>query len=153
MVDATMGSGARATPWHLWLVGALALLWNGFGAYDFLMTTTRGEAYFRESGMTQPMIDYFNGMPGWMYVPWTLGVWGAVIGTVLLLLRMRLAVPVFGLSFLGALVSLIYQKVIDPSPPPPPAMAAMEWMPYVIVVIAAFLLWYAWSMGKKGVLR
>jgi hypothetical protein len=29
----------------------------------------------------------------------------------------------------------------------------MEWMPYVIALIAAFLLWYAWAMAKKAVLR
>jgi hypothetical protein len=26
-------------------------------------------------------------------------------------------------------------------------------MPYVIILIAAFLFWYSWSMAKKGVLR
>jgi hypothetical protein len=123
------------TPWHLWVVGVLGLLWNGFGAFDFISTTTRGEAYFRESGFDQPMIDYFNAMPSWMYVPWTLGVWGAVIGTILLLVR------------------LIYGKFIDTPPPPPPGMEMMQWMPFVILAIAAFLLWYAWSMARKGVLR
>lgn len=141
------------TPWHLWVVGVLSLLWNGFGAFDFISTTTRGEAYFRESGFDQPMIDYFNAMPTWMYVPWVLGVWGAVIGTILLLVRRRWAVHAFALSFLGALVSLIYGKFIDAPPPPPPGMEMMQWMPFVILAIAAFLLWYAWSMANKGVLR
>lgn len=141
------------TPWHLWLVGVLSLLWNGFGAFDFISTTTRGEAYFRESGFDQAMIDYFNAMPNWMYVPWTLGVWGALIGSVLLLIRNKLAVPAFALSALGAFVSLIYGKFISPPPPPPPAMAAMAWMPFVIMAIALFLLWYSWAMRKARVLR
>ena len=140
------------TPWHLWLVGVLALLWNGFGAWDFVQTTTRGEAYFREMGMSDAMIAYFNAMPAWMYGPWVLGVWGAVAGTILLLLRSRWAVHAFALSLLGAVVSLIYQKVLNP-PPLPPEMAMMGWMPFVIVIIAAFLLWYAWAMRKRGVLR
>ena len=29
-----MNSMTVKTPWHLWVVGVLALLWNGFGAYD-----------------------------------------------------------------------------------------------------------------------
>lgn len=140
------------TPWHLWLVGVLSLLWNGFGAFDFIQTTTRGEAYMRASGFDQPMIDYFLAMPNWMYVPWILGVWGAVIGSVLLLLRRRWAVPAFGLSLLGAVVSLIYGQVIDP-PPLSPEMAAMKIMPFVIAAIALFLAWYAWAMAKRGVLR
>ena len=73
------------TPWHLWLVGVLSLLWNGFGAFDFIQTTTRGEAYMREMGFGPEMIAYYNAMPSWMYGPWTHGVRGAVSGSNLLL--------------------------------------------------------------------
>ena len=142
-----------ATPWHLWLVGLLSLAWNGFGAFDYIQTNTRGEAYMRASGFGDDMIAYFNAMPTWMYVPWTLGVWGAVIGSLLLLARSRFAVHAFGLSLIGAVVSLIYSKFINPPPALPPELAMMEWMPYVIALIAAFLLWYASAMAKKGVLR
>ena len=140
------------TPWHLWAVGVVSLLWNGFGAYDFIMTNTQGEAYMRASGMTQPMIDYFNAMPTWMYVPWTLGVWGAVLGSILLLARNRLAVWAFVASLLGAVGSLLF-GLMNPMPELPEAMAMMKWMPWFIVVVAAFLAWYARSMAKKGVLR
>ena len=145
-------AATKKTPWHLWLVGAIALLWNGFGAYDFIMTNTQGAAYMRSSGMTQSMIDYFMAMPTWMYVPWTLGVWGAVAGTVLLLTRSRWAVHAYALSLVGAVVSLIYQKFIAPIPPLPEALAVMAYMPYVIVGIAALLLLYARAMRKTGVL-
>lgn len=141
------------TPWHLWVVGVIALLWNGYGAFDFIQTTTRGEAYLRQSGFDQAMIDYFLAMPAWMYGPWVLGVWGALAGTVLLLMRNRLAVWGFAFSALGALVSLVYGKVINPPPPPPPGMEIMSYAPFLIMLIAAFLLWYAWAMKKKGVLR
>lgn len=140
-------------PWHLWVVGVLSLLWSGFGAFDFIQTTTRGEAYMRESGFGDDMIAYFTAMPGWMYVPWTMGVWGAVLGSVLLLARSRWALHALLISLAGAVISLLYQKVINPPPPPPPEFAMMAWMPYVITLIAAFLAWYAWTMGKKGVLR
>jgi hypothetical protein len=153
MTDTTTGAApATKAPWHLWVVGVVALLWNGYGAFDFVMTTTRGEAYMREMGFPQAMIDYYLALPAWMWGPWVLGVWAAVIGSILLLLRHRLAVPAFGLSLLGAVVSLIYGKIINP-PPLPPEMAMMSWMPFVIVAIAVFLAWYAWTMGKKGVLR
>ena len=141
------------TPWHLWLMGVLSLLWNGFGAFDFIQTTTRGEAYMRAAGFDDAMVAYYEAMPGWMYVPWTLGVWGAVIGSVMLLLRRRWAVPAFGLSLVGALISLIYGKLIDPPPPAPPELAAMSWMPIVILLIAVLLFGYAFNMRKRGVLR
>lgn len=141
------------TPWHLWVAGVLSLLWNGFGAFDFIQTTTRGEAYMRASGFGDEMIAYYNALPVWMYVPWTLGVWGAVIGSILLLLRRRWAVHAFALSLAGAVVSLIYSKFINPPPALPAEFAIMAWMPYVITLIAAVLAWYAWAMARKGVLR
>ena len=159
-----------ATPWHLWAVGGISLLWNAFGGYDFVMSVTQGETYWRASGMTDAMIAYYNAMPTWMYVPWVLGVWGAVAGSVLLLMRNKLAVPAFALSVVGAVVSLAY-GLLNPIPKPEPSglgglliyreaypkeMAlyqTMTIMPYVIVVIAAFLVWYAWTMGKKSTIR
>jgi hypothetical protein len=151
MTDTT--SMTVRTPWHLWVVGVVSLLWNAFGGYDFVMSLTQRETYWRASGMTDAMIAYYNAMPTWMYVPWVLGVWGAVAGSILLLMRSRWAVHAFVLSLLGAVVSLLYGAVIDKAPPPPPEMAAMTYMPYVIVIVAAFLAWYAWTMSKRGVLR
>lgn len=140
------------TPWHLWAVGVLSLLWNCFGAYDFVMSMTQGEAYWRASGMTDAMIAYYNAMPAWMYGPWVVGVWGAVAGSILLLMRSRYAVHVFALSLLGAVGSLIY-GLMNPMPELPAEMAVMAYMSWVIVAVAAFLAWYAWTMSKKGVLR
>ncbi len=140
------------TPWHLWVVGVVSLLWNAFGAFDFVSTITRGEAYLREMNFDQAMIDYFTAMPTWMYVPWTLGVWGAVIGSILLLLRNRFAVWAFALSLVGAVVSLVYGQLMDP-PPLTPDMAMMKWMPFVIMLITVLLFVYAFNMRRKGVLR
>ena len=140
------------TPWHLWVVGVVSLLWNAFGAFDFVSTITRGEAYLREMNFDQAMIDYFLAMPDWMYVPWTLGVWGAVIGSILLLLRNRYAVWAFALSLIGAVVSLAYGQFMDP-PPLAPDMAMMKWMPFVIMLITVLLFVYAFNMRRKGVLR
>ena len=151
MTDTT--SMTTRTPWHLWLVGGVSLLWNAFGGYDFIMSMTQRETYWKASGMTDAMIAYYNAMPTWMYAPWVLGVWGAVAGSVLLLMRSRFAVWAFGLSLIGAVVSLIYGQFINPPPPLPEKLAMMSYMPWVITVIAAFLAWYAWTMSKKGVLR
>lgn len=151
MTDDT-NSASGGAPWHLWLVGILSLLWNGFGAYDFIMTTTQGEAYMRASGMTEDMVAYFNAMPMWMYAPWIAGVWGAVLGSIALLMRKRWAVYLFAVSLVGAVVSLVY-GFINPMPELPAEMAAMQYMPWVIVVIAAFLWFYAGRMAARGVLR
>lgn len=147
-----MTSMTVKTPWHLWVVGGISLLWNGYGAFDFVMTTLQGEAYMRASGFEQPMIDYYAAMPNWMYVPWVLGVWGGLLAAILLLIRNKLAAPVFGLSLLGAVGSLVF-GLINPMPELPEAMAMMTYLPWFIAALAAFQTWYAWSMSKAGVLR
>ncbi len=42
-----------ATPWHLWAIGGLSLLWNAFGTYDYVMSHWKGDAYFQQMGMTR----------------------------------------------------------------------------------------------------
>jgi hypothetical protein len=135
------------TPWHLWLVGVLSLLWNGFGATDLTMTLVAREFWFKAMGMTVAQVAQFDALPGWMWVAWAFGVYGAIAGSVLLLLRRRWALQAFGLSLLGAVASLIYQAFLAGPGGSGPIL------PAVIVVIAALLLWYAFAMGKRGVLR
>lgn len=139
-----------ATPWHLWLVGLLSLAWNGYGAFDYIQTNTRGEAYMRASGFGDAAVAYFFGMPTWMYVPWTMGVWGAVLGSLLLLVRSRWAVHAFAISLIGAFVSAIYTYFIGNGLQ---ALGPVAHVQLVILAVAALLLWYASAMAKKGVLR
>ncbi|MEN5169117.1 hypothetical protein ABE444_06070 [Brevundimonas pondensis] len=139
-----------ATPWHLWLVGLLSLAWNGYGAFDYIQTNTRGEAYMRASGFGDAAVAYFFAMPTWMYVPWTMGVWGAVLGSLLLLARSRWAVHAFAISLIGAFVSVIYTYFIGNGLQ---ALGPIAHMQLAILAIAALLLWYASAMAKKAVLR
>ena len=83
-------SPAVATPKHLWVVGVLALLWNCMGAFDYVMTESRNASYLR--GFTRQQLDYFFGFPAWVIACWAIAVWGGVAGSLLLLLRKRLAV-------------------------------------------------------------
>ena len=106
------GSWPRArTPWQVWVVGAAALLWNGIGAFDYLMTQTRNEAYM--AAFTQQQLEYFYGFPGWAVAAWAIAVWGGVLGAILLLLRRRYAVPVFLASFVAMLVTTFHNFVLS----------------------------------------
>jgi hypothetical protein len=144
---------AARTPAHLWIVGVLSLLWNAFGAYDYLMTRMHNMEYLSQmGGDPQRMLDYIESMPIWSQAGWGLGVWGAVLGSVLLLMRSRYAVHAFAASVLGAVVSLGWQ-MMDPSAPPEMTTGAMKYVPMVIIVLAFAQLWYAWRQQKTGVLR
>lgn len=140
-----------AAPWHLWTVAGVGLLWNGFGAYDYLMSHMQPETYLPAMGMTAPQIAYFNAMPAWMTSIWAIGVWGAVLGTVLLFLRHRLASPVFAVSLAAFLVSLVYQYVLTDGAAIMGTTVVV--MSVVVLVGCVAFAAYARAMTKNGVLR
>lgn len=145
------GPAAGRTPWHVWAVGGVGLLWNGFGGFDYVMSQMRGVAYLREMGMTQPQIDHFLAMPAWMEAVWAVGVWGAVLGAVLLLARSRWALPVFGASLAAFVVSLIYAYLLtNGAEIMGPQTAFMNGV--ILVSLIGFLAYSRWAT-KRGWLR
>jgi len=138
---------ATKTPWHLWLIGILALLWNGFGAFDFTASALRFEGYL--ANFPEAMIAWLYATPLWMWVVWGIGTWGGLIGAILLLLRNKLAVWAFALSFIGATASQIV-SVIEP---PPGETGAPAFLPWMIIAISVALLGYTVWLSRRGVLR
>ncbi len=137
-------------PLHLWIVGALALLFNGFGSLDYTMTNLKSPAWLAK--MPADQLAYMASLPGWLTGFWAIGVWGGLIGAILLLMRNRYAVWAMALSCVGAVVGLGYQLTIA-NMPASMKQGGMAFMPWLIILITIFLLWYSWSMEKKGVLR
>lgn len=137
------------TPWHLWAVGVVSLLWNAMGAFDYVMTKTNNADYL--AAFTAEQIAYFNSFPFMANVGWGLGVWGSVIGSILLLLRLRYARQAFVFSLVGLVITATYNFVLS---------NGMEMMgagglafTLVIAVVAVALLVYSNAMAQKGVLR
>ncbi len=140
------------TPLHIWVVGGLSLVWNSFGAVDYFMTRTRNFEYLAQAGDPQALLDYVDSFPLWAQIGWGFGVWGALLGSILLLMRHRWALPTFAVSLAGAIASLGYQLA---GPPAPEALSggASNVVPYAILAVAVALLAYAWKMRERGVLR
>ena len=151
-----MATTAQArTPVHLWIVGILSFLWSCFGCYDYLMTRLRNTDYLASAmpGVDpNTALDWVNAMPLYAQVGWGLGVWLALLGSILLLVRSRWAIWSYGVSLLGAVLSLGYQLIL--APPLPGAEGPIyKLMPIVIILVALALFLYARAMGKRGVLR
>ena len=136
------------TPWHLWVVGALALLWNGYGGYDYVMTQTNNAAYLAQ--FTAEQRAYFDSYPMWMEAVWAVGVWGGVLGAVLLLLRMKWAFHAFLASLIAFAISVVYGQMSDGA-----ALMGTTGMVFsaAIFLIGLGLTVYARAMTRKGVLR
>lgn len=135
--------------WQYWVIAVVGLLWNCIGAMDYTMTEMQVESYV--AMMTAEQRAYVDAFPAWSIAFWALGVWGALLGSVLMLLRNKLAVTAFAVSLLGLLGTTMYQYVVSDAPdsfktPRTMAFSAAIW------VIALFLFWYARKKRDEGVL-
>jgi hypothetical protein len=138
------------TPWHVWVVGFVSLLWNSFGATDFVMTQTKNRAYM--SGFSPEQLNFYYGFPFWVVAAWGLAVWGGVLGSLLLLARRRQAVLLFILSSVGMVLTDIRNFSFAGG------MKLMGGGPALIFsaaifVIGLLLLLYSRSMCRRSVLR
>ena len=138
------------TPTHLWVIGVLSLVWNCFGCLDYTMTNLKNASWLAK--MSADQLAYMNSLPGWLTAFWAIGVWGGLVGSILLLMRNRYAAMAFGVSLVGAVVGIGYQLFLTKMPASMKE-GPMGFMPWVIIIIAAALYWYASSEKKKGVLR
>lgn len=138
--------GAVKTPWHLWVVGILTLLWNAVGIFSYLMTHLDR---LEDLGMTADQIAFFDSFPAWANALWAMGVWGAFFGSVLLLLRSRWAIPSIVISVIGLVGTTIFQNFMIQTP------EELQSLPLNLTIWATtlFMLWYAMRMKSAGVLR
>jgi hypothetical protein len=146
--DINAGEARGKTPIHLWAVGVLALLWNAMGAFDYLATQLELEFYM--SKFTEPQLEYFYSFPKLMTACWAFGIWGAVAGSIGLLMRKKWAVWAFVVSCVGMVFTTIYNFGMTNGAEIMGSTGVI--FSIVIWIVTLFLLWYSWSQAKKGVL-
>ncbi len=149
MADTTAPAGK--TPWHLWVVGIVSLLWNAMGAVDFTMTQLKSEVWLK--AFTPEQLEYIHGFPLWSVVAWGVGTWGSFLGSVLLLARKGLAFHFLAASLAGALLTSLYSFGLSDGLKIMGGGAGMIAFNAIIVTISVLLLVYAKNMRQRGVLR
>jgi hypothetical protein len=142
------GEAQPRTPVHLWIIGVLSLLWNLMGAFDYVATHFKIDFY--TSQFTPEQLAYFSGFPAWAVAGWAFGVWGAVAGSIGLLLRRKWSVWAFAVSLAGMLVSSIYTLGLSDGA----QMMGTGGVIFTVIIWAAaiFLLVYSRAMANRGVL-
>lgn len=132
-----------------WIIGIVALLWNGMGVYNYLIQAYQTEAY--TSSITEDQLAFMDSLPSWNTALFALAVFSGLIGTILMLMRKKSAVSLFILSFVTATIGQIYWLFGTNA-----AEVFSESMPYVmpiiIIVFCLFLVWYSRDQKAKGVL-
>ena len=143
------GTKTPGRPWHLWLIVIIGGLWSSMGVISFMLTQMKVEAVM--SRFPPQQREYFESFPWWAVAFWAIGVFGGVIGCLLLLLKNRLAFQVLLASVIGAIVFNLGGLFL---------LGGMEVMretgglglTVVPIIFAGFLAYYARAMSTKGVL-
>ena len=132
-----------------WIIGVIALLWNGMGVMQYLMQAFKSEAY--TSAMSAEQNALMDGLPAWMTALFAIAVFGGLIGSIMLLMRKKMAVTLFLISFATATVQQLYWLFGTNAPE---VFADMQpyLMPVLVIVVCIFLVWYSKDQKAKGVL-
>jgi hypothetical protein len=132
-----------------WAIALAGLAWNVFGVVQYLGSVNATPESLMAGGMTAEQATAMTSYPAWMTGAFAIGVFGGTLGSILLLLRKKIAVPVFVVS-LVAYIALYIGDIIN-------GVFAVMGMPQVIilslvVLIAAGLLFYSKRQSAAGTL-
>jgi hypothetical protein len=145
-----MPTVAVERPWHLVPVGILALLWHAGGALDYLLTQIDYQPYV--SQVPAEWLAWFDEMPLWVTAAWAIGVWGGLLGAVLLLMREHWAPLALAAAFFAVAAATVWLTLL--ADPPMQQVVGMEFTWVMIgTTVGALLLWlYARWMRRAGVI-
>lgn len=133
-----------------WIVAILLTLWGAMGVLAFYMDITSSP----ESLAQLPDYDrqLLAARPAWQIWAYGLAVWGGLLGSVALLLKRKLASPLYIASLVGMVLSmgpmLFGTDIIAVK-----GFLAAAGFPIVIVAIGVFQIWFARYARRRGWLQ
>ncbi|MEO8366882.1 MAG: hypothetical protein ABI538_11795 [Pseudoxanthomonas sp.] len=139
---------AHATPrrWTYWVIAFVALVWNLIGMAMFVVQVRLTPEMVAAMPAAQQQV--YAATPPWIHIAFGVAVVFGVFGSLALLLRKRLAPPLFMVSLLAIVVQMVGAYAVTPAwQAYGPAGLAM---PVMLVVIAAYLYWHANKAVAKG---
>ena len=136
-------------PIWFWVTAGAALLWTAVGVISFYMDATMSEETL--AAMSQAQREIYEARPNWVFGLYAVATISALLGAVALLMRKRIATPLFGASLVAIIVQFGY-VLFGMSVIAKLGISAAIF-PGVIAVIGAFLLWFSMRSKSKGWLR
>lgn len=142
-----MNAPVMKRPGWFWVVAVLALLWNLFGLAMFWMQYSMTPEQLAQLPEAQRALP--EGFPAWLWALNGVAVVAGTLGSILLLMGRRLALPVFWVSLVAVVVLFGYSLF------PGGMVAALGVaqalpMPILVTVVAALLVWFARRAVARG---
>ncbi len=149
MTALTLDARGNRAPTRFWGMAGFGVLWNLYGIYQFIGTLTPAGRSAMASGMTAAQAQIYFSLPAWMTAAFAIGVFGGLLGSLVLAARRAAALPVFAVSLAGYIALFagdVYFAVFDAMPGQLAILA-------FVVLVAVALLVTAWAARSRGLLR
>ncbi len=126
-----------------WIITVIALLWNIMGVVAYIMQVTMTPEAI--AALPENQRAMYTDVPAWATSAFALSTWGALLANVLLLMRKKLAGPLFVASFFAILVTMYHSLFMTNM-----SGATGAILPICIIVIGAFMIFFTRSAAAKG---
>ena len=131
-----------------WVISIIALLWNLMGAWSYIyMTQLTPETVLENHGAE--FAEIFASKPAWATGAFAIAVFAGVLGCVGLLMRKSWSKLLFILSLIGVIIHNIWGVMAG-------TLSAVgtsdKIMAVIVIVVALFLIWFAYKKTAEGVL-
>ena len=133
-----------SVPLWFWVIAAVALLWNIMGCVILLSDVFAQEAMMES--MTEEQKEWSRSTPSWIYFVFAISVSAGVAGSICLLMRKRLSVLLFTISFVAVLIQMVYTMLIAGGLQVMGPSGAV--MPTVVIMLS--IAWLLFSLFSKG---
>lgn len=136
-----MTNSSIKPPVWFWIVGVVALIWNGMGVMAYLaraFATDEMIAQMTPEQQAEFAVEY----PAWVTAAFALAVFCGVFGSLALLLRKKWAYTLLLISAVAAIAQHIYYFMN--------VEIANIVMPILIVIFCIFLVWFSKNAISKG---
>jgi len=130
-----------------WIIGVIALIWNSIGAFMYLSYSFMTEELLKIFPVEQQ--ELYSNVPSWEIAAWAVGVWFGLLASICLLIKKKWAYPLFLISFLGVIVSTVYNLFISGATEILDVFNAWI-LPILIFVLAIYFIQHSKKSIAKG---
>lgn len=129
-----------------WIIAVIAVIWNLMGVMAYL-----AEAFMNDEAkalLPEAERALYDNVPAWATAAFAIAVFGGFIASIALLIRKKIAMPLFLISLIGILVQMFYNFFISGAMDVygPGGMV----MPAMVITIGVFLYMYSRNVITKG---
>ena len=122
-----------------WVISSIALVWNLMGVFNYLDQAFMTDKVLETLPKEQQIL--YQDVPAWVTAAFAIAVFSGTLGSLLLLLKKKIASTFFIISFLGIMGQMSYGLLIDQNSDSYGPMGIA--MPIIIIAFGGYLIWYS----------